>query len=186
MIEYRTGDILTAKAEALVNTVNCVGVMGRGVALEFKRAFPDNFKTYAEACRKRQVQPGRMFVHPTDRLDDPRLIINFPTKRHWRQNSRMEDIESGLDALIEEIESRQIASIAIPPLGSGLGGLNWQHVKARIEAALGGLASRVHIIVYVPSERFNHTAVAPVRNKPEMTTGRAGLGHGDASLCHPV
>ena len=175
MIEYRTGNILTAKADALVNTVNCVGVMGRGVALEFKRAFPDNFKAYADACRNHQVQPGRMFVHEANRLDGPTFIINFPTKRHWRQNSRMEDIESGLTALIQEVESRNITSIAIPPLGSGLGGLNWRHVRARIESSLGELAARVHIIVYEPSEQLRDRPITPLDDMPNMTVGRAAL-----------
>ena len=93
MIEYRSGDILKSGAEALVNTVNCVGVMGRGIALQFKNAFPDNFAAYASACKRGEVQPGRMFVFDTGRLIPPKYIINFPTKRHWRGKSRIEDIE---------------------------------------------------------------------------------------------
>src|SRR6266571_5175662 len=120
MIEYKRGDILREDAEALVNTVNCVGFMGRGVALQFKNAWPENFKAYAAACRRHEVQPGRMFVFETGRLGRPRFIINFPTKRHWRGKSRIEDIESGLKALVAEVRSRNIHSIAIPPLGSGL------------------------------------------------------------------
>src|SRR5262249_8288817 len=122
MIEYATGDILSADAEALVNTVNCVGIMGRGVALQFKNAFPSNFKAYAAACAQGDVQPGRMFVHETRTITNPKFIINFPTKRHWRGKSRIEDIETGLIALKAEIRNRNITSIAIPPLGSGLGG----------------------------------------------------------------
>ena len=102
MIEYRSGDILKSEAEALVNTVNCVGVMGRGIALQFKNAFPENFKAYAAACKREQVQPGRMFVFETGQLTPPRYIINFPTKRHWRGKSRIEDIEVGLKALVAE------------------------------------------------------------------------------------
>ena len=101
MIEYKTGDIFLEEADALVNSVNCVGVMGRGIALQFKRTFPDNFKAYADACKRSEVQPGRMFVYETGQLTPPRYIINFPTKRHWRGKSRMEDIESGLVALVE-------------------------------------------------------------------------------------
>src|SRR4029078_4298450 len=123
MIEYKTGDILSEDAEALVNTVNCVGVMGRGVALQFKNAWPDNFRSYAAACSRNEVQPGRMFVFDTGRSGNPRYIINFPTKRHWRGKSRLEDIEAGLDALVAEIRTRKIQSVAIPPLGAGLGGL---------------------------------------------------------------
>ena len=125
MIEFKTGNILTEDAEALVNTVNCVGFMGRGIALQFKKAFPDNFKSYSSACKRNEVQPGRMFVYATGQLAYPRYIINFPTKRHWRGKSRMEDIDAGLAALAEAIRSHNIQSIAIPPLGSGLGGLDW-------------------------------------------------------------
>src|SRR5438132_12919451 len=121
MIEYRTGDILTADAEALVNTVNCVGIMGRGIALQFKNAYPANFKAYAAACRRGELQPGHMFVFETGTFTNPKYIINFPTKRHWRGKSRLEDIEAGLTALAQEIRNREIRSIAVPPLGSGLG-----------------------------------------------------------------
>ena len=99
VIEYARGDILKCEAEALVNTVNCVGVMGRGIALQFKNAYPDNFKAYAAACRKEEIRPGRMFVFETGSLLPPRYIVNFPTKRHWRGKSRIEDIEAGLRAL---------------------------------------------------------------------------------------
>src|SRR3989449_8784677 len=91
MIEYKTGNILEEDAEALVNTVNCIGFMGRGIALQFKKAWPENFKAYAAACRKQEVQPGRMFIFETGCLTNPRFIINFPTKRHWRGKSRIED-----------------------------------------------------------------------------------------------
>ena len=121
MIEYKTGDILTEDAEALVNTVNCVGIMGRGVALQVKHAYPDNFKAYEVACKRGDVEPGRMFTFETGWLTNPRLIINFPTKRHWRARSRMEDIDAGLEALAEEIRARHVHSIAIPPP-------RWSHV----------------------------------------------------------
>src|SRR5712671_4863614 len=149
MIEYRTGDILQADAEALVNTVNCVGIMGRGIALQFKSAYPENFKAYEVACGRGEVQPGRMFVFETRQLTNPKYIINFPTKRHWRGKSRMEDIEAGLKALADEIRKRRIRSIALPPLGSGLGGLDWRDVRPRIEAALRGLED-VKVIVFEP------------------------------------
>ena len=138
-ITFKTGDILTEAAEALVNTVNCVGVMGRGVALQFKRAFPENFKAYAVRCKRDEMRSGHMFVFETGAMVPPRYIINFPTKRHWRGKSRLEDIESGLQSLAGEIRSRRIRSIAIPPLGSGLGGLHWPSVRQRMEEALGGL-----------------------------------------------
>ena len=129
-IELRIGDIFKADADAIVNTVNCVGIMGRGIALQFKNAYPANFKAYKVACDAEQVQPGRMFVFETGKFT-PRFIINFPTKRHWKGKSRIEDIESGLIALGEEIASRGIKSVAIPPLGAGLGGLDWDDVLPR-------------------------------------------------------
>jgi O-acetyl-ADP-ribose deacetylase (regulator of RNase III) len=135
MIEQTHGDLLMADAEALVNAVNCVGVMGKGIALQFKKAFPENFKAYEAACRREEVKPGRMFVFETGQMFNPPYIINFPTKRHWRGKSRYEDIESGLKALVREVRQRKIRSIAVPPLGSGLGGLQWSRVKAMIEAA---------------------------------------------------
>ncbi len=134
----------------LVNTVNCVGVMGRGVALQFKRAFPANFEAYAAACKLHEVQPGRMFVFETKFLANPRYIINFPTKRHWRGKSRIEDIDAGLQALVEVIRRLGIRSIAIPPLGSGLGGLNWSDVRPRIAGALESVPD-VHAIVFEPN-----------------------------------
>ena len=171
MFEFRTGDILKADAEALVNTVNCVGIMGRGIALQFKNAFPENFKAYEAACNRNEVQPGKMFIFETRTLANPKFIVNFPTKRHWRGKSRMEDIESGLKALVGEMRDRRIRSIAIPPLGSGLGGLNWAEVRPRIVEALRGLDD-VQVILFEPGG-------APVATKsqevPEMTAGRAAL-----------
>ncbi len=170
MIEFKTGDLLQADAEALVNTVNCVGIMGRGIALQFKNEFPENFKTYAAACKRGDVQPGRMFVFETGMLH-PKFIINFPTKRHWKGKSRIEDIQSGLDALAEEIRGRQIHTIAIPPLGSGLGGLNWSDVKKLIIAALGEVEN-IQVTVYEPK---GEAVTTKSRKVPNMTAGRASL-----------
>ncbi|MHB8788316.1 MAG: type II toxin-antitoxin system antitoxin DNA ADP-ribosyl glycohydrolase DarG [Desulfobulbaceae bacterium] len=174
MIEYKHGDILKENAEALVNTVNCVGVMGRGIALQFKNAFPDNFKNYAAACKNDEVQPGRMLVFATRKLHNPRFIINFPTKRHWRGKSRMEDIESGLKDLVEVITRHNIRSIAIPPLGSGLGGLDWTEVKKRIETSLQSLAD-VRVIIFEPKGAPVTEKMAHSREVPNMTAGRAAL-----------
>jgi O-acetyl-ADP-ribose deacetylase (regulator of RNase III) len=175
MIEYRSGDILKSEAEAFVNTVNCVGVMGRGIALQFKNAFPENFKAYAAACKRDEVRPGRMFVFETGHLTPPRYIINFPTKRHWRGKSRIEDIEAGLKALVAEIRARRIGSIAIPPLGSGLGGLDWTtEVLPRIQTALGALEG-VHIMVYEPRGAPATDTMHHRREVPKMTAGRAAL-----------
>ena len=174
MIEFRTGNILKDDAEALVNTVNCVGVMGRGIALQFRDAFPENFKAYAEACQRDEVQPGRMFVFETGQLTPPRYIINFPTKRHWRGKSRVEDIEAGLVALVQVIRGKRIRSVALPPLGSGLGGLDWHDVKPRIEAALRPLAD-VRAIVYEPKGAPASDTMKHSRDVPKLTAGRAAL-----------
>ena len=148
-LEFKTGDILAEQVEALVNTVNCVGVMGRGIALQFKRAFPANFDAYEVACRRREIAPGRMLVFETGELTPPRYIINFPTKRHWRERSRIGDIDAGLVALVEEIRTRRIRSVALPAPGCGLGGLDWTEVRVRIERALNPLRD-VRIVVFEP------------------------------------
>ena len=174
MITYKTGDILGEAAEALVNTVNCVGVMGRGVALQFKRAFPDNFKANAVLCKRDQMRPGTVFVFETGAVVPPRYIINFPTKRHWRGKSRIEDIESGLESLAREIRSRGIRSIAIPPLGSGLGGLHWPTVRTRMEAVLRALDD-VEIVIFEPGGGPEDGRINRSRDLPNMTAGRAAL-----------
>jgi O-acetyl-ADP-ribose deacetylase (regulator of RNase III) len=174
MIEYKTGNVLAEEAEALVNTVNCVGIMGRGIALQFKKVFPDNFKFYEEACKRNGVQPGSMFVFETGNLTNPRYIINFPTKRHWKGKSRMEDIDSGLVALAHEIRARKIRSIAIPPLGCGLGGLDWEKVRPRIEAALREFDD-IKIIIFQPGDVALDTRENRSKDIPVMTPGRAAL-----------
>lgn len=174
MIEPTSGNILIDDAEALVNTVNCVGVMGKGIALQFKKAFPENFKAYEAACRREEVQPGRMFVFKTGQMFNPRYIINFPTKRHWRGKSRYEDIASGLQALVREVQERKIRSIAIPPLGSGLGGLQWGRVKTMIEAAFKEF-SDVQVKLYEPKGSPNAKDMPVGTAKPKMTVARALL-----------
>ena len=172
MITFTNGDITEADAEALVNTVNCVGVMGRGIALQFKRRYPDNFRAYAVACKRGDVEPGRVFIFETGQFTNPRYIINLPTKRHWRAKSRLEDIDAGLDSLVDELRERGIRSIAIPPLGCGMGGLDWNQVRPRIEAALRALPE-VRALVFEPSgapERLPRTSEAP-----PMTAGGASL-----------
>lgn len=170
-IELKTGDILKADAEAIVNTVNCVGIMGRGIALQFKKAFPANFRAYALACDEGEVQPGRMFVYDTRAFTNPRYIINFPTKRHWKGKSRIEDIDSGLIALAQEVRARGIKSIAIPPLGAGLGGLDWNDVRPRIEAAMRDVPD-LDVLIYLPN---GAPEVVKSRDVPKMTPGRASL-----------
>jgi O-acetyl-ADP-ribose deacetylase (regulator of RNase III) len=174
MIQPASGDILKAPAEALVNTVNCVGVMGRGIALQFKTAFPENYKHYTKACKRQEVQPGRMFVTSTGLLEGPRFIINFPTKRHWRGKSRIEDIESGLVDLVRVIAELNIKSVAMPPLGCGLGGLDWPLVKIKIEEALAPL-DNVQILLFAPN---TPTSIKPrfrAGAQPSMSPGRAAL-----------
>lgn len=174
MIQFTSGNLFNSQAEALVNTVNCVGVMGRGIALQFKKAYPDNFKAYAKACKEGEVEPGKMFVYPTEGLTPPYFIINFPTKRHWKGASKLEDIQAGLDDLAAVIRKYKITSIAIPPLGCGLGGLDWKVVKPCIENKLG-MMTDVDITVYQPDGAPQ--AEQMVRNKkvPVMNSSRAAL-----------
>jgi len=174
MIEFTSGDILKSEADALVNTVNCVGVMGRGIALQFKNAFPENFKAYAVACKREAVQPGRMFVYETGQLTPPRVRLNFPTRGHGRGKGRSEDIESGLVELVKVIRAKGVRSIALPPLGSGLGGLDWSEVKPRIAAALGNLPE-VKVWVYEPHGAPASDTMKHRREVPNMTAGRAAL-----------
>ena len=174
MIAYKKGDIFSEDVDALVNSVNCVGVMGRGIALQFKQKFPANFRAYRKACERGEVKLGKMFVFDADgRSDSPRFIINFPTKRHWRSKSRIEDIETGLESLADVIRARGIGSIAIPALGSDLGKLSWDDVRPRVEAALSGLTD-VNVVVFEPGsvpadQRPNRSAA------PKMTRARAVL-----------
>ena len=149
MIEYKTGDILKQEAEALVNAVNCVGVMGGGLALQIKRAFPANFTAYEQACHNNEVNLGEMWVFDAGQSASPRYIINFPTKGHWREDSRLADITAGLDDLRSIILAKGIKSIAVPALGCGLGGLNWDEVCPQIEAALHDLDG-VDVLVFTP------------------------------------
>lgn len=174
MIEYKTGDILSEEAEALVNSVNCVGVMGRGIALQFKKAFPENYNAYHARCKHNKMQPGRVFVFETGETVPPRYIINFPTKRHWRGKSRIEDIEAGLASLTEEIRSHRIRSIAIPPLGSGLGGLHWPEVRTRLEAALKALED-VKVVIFEPGGGPSDDRTNRSSDVPNMTAARAAL-----------
>ncbi len=172
MIEITEGNIIETNAEALVNTVNCVGYMGKGIALQFKKAFPENFKAYNRACNAGEVHPGKMFVFEIVALVNPKYIINFPTKRHWRGKSRLEDIEAGLQALIQEIRDRKITTVAVPPLGCGLGGLDWEEVRPMIKSAFAELPQvKVHLF---PPLGAPEAKTMPVRTPhPRMTAARA-------------
>ncbi len=172
MIQITTGNLLEAEVDALVNTVNCVGFMGKGIALQFKQAFPENFIAYEKACRVGEVRPGRMFIYETRSMIGPKYIINFPTKRHWKGNSKMDDIESGLEALIADVARLSIKSIAVPPLGCGLGGLNWSDVRPRIEKAFASLPD-VRVQMFAPTGAPDAKAMPVRTKKPNMTHARA-------------
>lgn len=170
MIEYTIGNLFESDAEALVNTVNTVGVMGKGVALQFKKNFHNNYKDYVEACKNGDVQIGRMFVVRDHSLLGEKLIVNFPTKTDWRKPSEYEYVERGLDALVDTIRQYGIKSIAIPPLGAGNGGLHWDRVKKMIEEKLATLD--VRIIVYEPSQQIKEQLA---KERVKLTDARALL-----------
>ena len=151
MIKFLTGNLFESEAEALVNTVNTVGVMGKGIALQFKNLFPSNYKVYKEACKNEALKTGNLLVTVDQNISTgEKVIINFPTKKHWRQPSEYTFIESGLEELAKLIKDKPIKSIAIPPLGSGNGGLQWVKVKAMIKEKLSGIKD-VSIEVYEPN-----------------------------------
>lgn len=168
------GNILKSDAEALVNTVNCVGVMGRGIALQFKKKFPENFVAYKRACDANELVLGEVLVFDTGKMFSPRYIINFPTKNHWRANSRIEDIATGLESLVAVVRERNIESIAIPPLGCGLGGLDWADVRPLIVEAFKELPD-VHVSVFEPGVTPAAKSMAASKEAPRMTAGRAAL-----------
>ncbi|MCW5619651.1 MAG: macro domain-containing protein [Burkholderiales bacterium] len=156
MITFTQGNLLEARAEALVNTVNTVGVMGKGIALMFKERFADNFRRYAAACKAKEVRTGKMFVTEVNELDGPRWIVNFPTKQHWRGDSKIEWIADGLQDLRRFLVENEVKSIAIPPLGAGNGGLDWAEVRPHIEEALAGLDTE--ILVFEPTQKYQNVA----------------------------
>jgi len=172
MVEHARGNLLNADAEALVNTVNCVGVMGKGIALQFKQAYPEMNKAYEKACERGDVRPGSMLVWETGQFRGPRYVINFPTKRHWKSRSRYEDIEAGLAALVEEVEKRAISSIAVPPLGCGNGGLAWSKVRPMIEDAFMKLPN-VRVLLYAPGGQPATDQRVIRTPRPRMTRARA-------------
>ena len=172
MIRVTSGNIVQADAEALVNTVNCVGFMGKGIALQFKKAFPANFKAYQRACRVGDVCSGRMFVYETESFTNPKYIINFPTKCHWKGNSRLENIETGLAALTEVLRERGIRSVAIPPLGCGLGGLDWRIVRPMIVQALESLPD-TEVLLFEPAGTPEPRRMPVGTARPRMTLARA-------------
>lgn len=171
MIKYITGNIIQADVEAMVNTVNTVGVMGKGIALAFKKAFPENFKIYKKACDNEEFNVGNILTTATGQFT-PKWIINFPTKKHWRNRSKIEYIETGMKVLVETINEKNIKSIAIPPLGCGNGGLNWDEVKPIILKHLENLENEVTVIIYEPG--FNNQKAKPTK-EISLTPARAML-----------
>lgn len=174
VITHATGNLLRADTDALVNTVNTVGVMGKGIALQFRRAYPLMFESYQEACQRGEVRIGKMHVWETGMLDSPRYIVNFPTKRHWRARSRLQDIEAGLTDLVAVIAELGITSIAIPPLGCGNGGLCWSEVEPLITSALRSLPD-LDARVYPPGTTPSADDMVNATPRPDMTVGRAAL-----------
>lgn len=172
MIEEGRGNLLEADVEALVNTVNTVGVMGKGIALQFKRAFPANFRAYREACRKGEIRLGHVWTFDTGVLGSRRYILNFPTKGHWRDRSRIEDVRAGLDSLVSTVAERGIGSVAIPALGCGNGGLDWHDVRPLIEAACARMPG-VRAMIFPPEGAPDPAAMPNATALPRLTLARA-------------
>lgn len=175
MIEFRKDNLLGANAEALVNTVNTVGVMGKGIALQFKKKFPGNFKAYERACKNEEVHVGKMFTVSLDSLTNPKYIINFPTKEHWKGKSRIEYVRNGLEDLLQEIERLGIHSIALPPLGCGNGGLDWEsEVRPLIEATFDQIPE-VRVQAFVPHMNNDPVQLDSGESRPSLTPARAAM-----------
>ena len=169
-MRFTTGNLLNADVEAVVNTVNTFGVMGKGIALMFKERFPGNYNAYQAACKAGEVKIGEMFVTSVDELKGPRWVINFPTKEHWRPPTKLEWVRTGLAALKQVIRDKHIRSIAIPPLGCGNGGLDWGVVRPLLEEMLGDLED-VDIVIYEPTTQYQN--VAKKKGAEKLTPARA-------------
>jgi O-acetyl-ADP-ribose deacetylase (regulator of RNase III) len=169
------GDLLQQQdVDAIVNTVNCVGVMGKGIALQFKKKWPTNFTAYAAACKAGEVKLGQMFTFELGAMALPRFIINFPTKGHWRSASRLQDVESGLKDLAKQIQLHDIRSIAIPPLGCGNGGLDWAEVKPLVIQYLSAI-ELLDVRLFEPTDLIKATSLVTNSPRPKMTPGRAAI-----------
>lgn len=183
MIHYVEGNLFESKAEALVNAVNTVGVMGKGIAMQFKTHFPVNYKVYAKACKQNELEIGKLLVvNDKSELYGEKLIVNFPTKMDWKNPSQYEFIERGLIALVEWITTQQIRSIAVPALGAGLGGLDWREVKLLLEKYLQNIACEVYIyppinLIKEVLKEATTTNAQPEVEKPDIE------GNTLASLC---
>jgi len=174
MITEATGNLLHADVEALVNTVNTEGVMGKGIALQFKKAYPAMYEAYRRAAKSGEVRLGRMQVWPTGQMTGPKYVINFPTKGHWKSRSKIRDIETGLVDLIAVIQRLGIESIAVPPLGCGNGGLQWRDVEPRIVSAFAQIPD-TEVLLFAPDGAPAASEMTIATTRPEMTRGRAAL-----------
>jgi len=174
MIEFKTGNLLATDTEALINTVNTVGVMGKGIALQFKKAFPENYDAYKKACDNKEVAPGHMFIVDRKSLTNPHYIINFPTKRHWKGKSKIEDVADGLVSLVEDVKRLGIKTVAVPPLGCGLGGLPWEQVYSLMKQAFEK-APDVNWLVFEPAGAPKPKDMPNKTQRPKMTKGRAAV-----------
>jgi O-acetyl-ADP-ribose deacetylase (regulator of RNase III) len=174
LIEEGHGNLLTADVDALVNTVNTVGVMGKGIALQFKRAYPANYQAYRAACARDEVRLGRMFVVDSGALGPRRYVINFPTKGHWRSAARIEDIEAGLDDLVRVVRELGVGSVAIPALGCGNGGLSWAQVRPLIERACARIPD-VRAVIFAPAGAPTPASMPNATRRPRLTPLRAQL-----------
>jgi O-acetyl-ADP-ribose deacetylase (regulator of RNase III) len=174
MIERGTGNLLTADVEALVNTVNTVGVMGKGIALQFKRAFPANFRAYQAACKRGDIRLGTVWTFDTGVLGARRYVLNFPTKQHWRGSSRLEDVAAGLESLVRTVDELNIRSVAIPALGCGNGGLSWSDVQPLIERACARMP-HVRAVVFAPEGAPAPESMPNATPQPPLTRSRALL-----------
>jgi O-acetyl-ADP-ribose deacetylase (regulator of RNase III) len=173
-VVIKSGDLLKENSEAIVNTVNCVGVMGKGIALQFKQRWPQNFKVYAAACHRKLLKPGAMFIHDLGEWAKPRFIINFPTKVHWRGDSKIEYIEKGLDDLVLQVRRLGIKSIALPPLGCGNGGLDWDTVRGLVFNAFKDV-SDIQVDLFEPKGAPPPQEMVNRTEKPKMTPVRAAV-----------
>lgn len=175
MLKIVKGDLIKSETEALVNTVNTVGVMGKGIALQFRQAFPNKyFQDYQKACQHNEIEIGKMHVYETGSLTNPRFIINFPTKAHWKGKSKIEDIRAGLVDLIRFIREKNIKSISIPPLGCGNGGLLWSDVRPLIEEAFSAL-SEVEVLLHTPDGAPRPEEMKISTRRPDLTVVRAAM-----------
>ena len=168
MIKEATGNLLRADAEALVNTVNTEGVMGKGIALQFKKAYPAMYDAYRKAAKGGEIRLGRVQVWPTGHMTGPKYVINFPTKGHWKSKSKLKDIEEGLSDLVDVIQRLEIESIAVPPLGCGNGGLAWRDVQPRIIEAFEKVPD-VEVLLFAPDGAPAAAEIATATERPAMT-----------------